>query len=68
MEKNWKGWKTFARTACMVCVGLTVMASAALADEAEPAAVNTEEATFVEVDKNVSSTLDGLRTVGIENE
>ena len=52
----------------MVCVGLTVMASAALADEAEPAAVNTEEATFVDVVKNVSSTLDGIRTVVLGNE
>ena len=52
----------------MVCVGLTVMASAALADEAEPAAVNTEEATFVDVVKNVSSTLDGIKTVVLGNE
>ena len=36
-EKNRQIWIKFARTACMVCLGLTVMASAALADESEPA-------------------------------
>ena len=67
-EKNRQIWIKFARTACMVCLGLTVMASAALADESEPAEQNSEESSFVDVVKNVSSTIDGIKTMVLENE
>ena len=52
----------------MVCLGLTVMASAALADESEPAEQTSEESSFVDVVKNVSSTIDGIKTMVLENE
>ena len=67
-EKNRQIWIKFARTACMVCLGLTVMASAALADESEPAEQTSEESSFVDVVKNVSSTIDGIKTMVLENE
>ena len=52
----------------MVCLGLTVMASAALADESEPAEQTSEDSSFVDVVKNVSSTIDGIKTMVLENE
>ena len=67
-EKNRQIWIKFARTACMVCLGLTVMASAALADESEPAEQTSEDSSFVDVVKNVSSTIDGIKTMVLENE